>query len=114
MLAKRAGIRARHPDAFKVADWVGMRAKLDVFCHNRAQKILPSLRTVKMRHDKDNSGRQSGKGADDARRERLKLALRENLKRRKSQGGERADFTISSPNPDDVTVADPGKNHPGK
>jgi hypothetical protein len=71
-------------------------------------------RRSKMRHDKDNRGRQSGKGADDVRRERLKLALRENLKRRKSQGRGRDDFTISSSNPDDVTVADPGKNHPGK
>ncbi|MGC1560238.1 MAG: hypothetical protein WA820_10370 [Bradyrhizobium sp.] len=71
-----------------------------------------------MGDDKDNRGRQSGKGAHDARRERLKLALRENLKRRKSQGRGRDDFTISSSNPDDVTaadpVADPGKNHPGK
>jgi hypothetical protein len=67
-----------------------------------------------MRDDKDNSGRQSGKGAHDARRERLKLALRENLKRRKSQDRGQDDFTISSSNPDDVAVADPGKNHPGK
>jgi hypothetical protein len=68
----------------------------------------------KMRHDKDNRGRQPGKGAHDARRERLKLALRENLKRRKSQGRGRDDFTISSSDPDAVTVADPDKNHPGK
>ena len=45
MLAKRAGTAARHADAFKVTDRVGMRAKLDVFCHNRAQIILAFLQT---------------------------------------------------------------------
>jgi hypothetical protein len=57
MLAKRAGIRARPADAFKVADRVGMRAKLDVFCHNREQKILPSLQTV------EDATRQGQQGA---------------------------------------------------
>jgi hypothetical protein len=48
---------------------------------------------------KDNQDRLSGKsGADvkDSRRDRLKLALRENLKRRKSQARGRGDAGASS------------------
>jgi hypothetical protein len=47
---------------------------------------------------KDNQDRLSGKtGADvkDSRRDRLKLALRENLKRRKSQARGRSDAASS-------------------
>jgi hypothetical protein len=50
----------------------------------------------------------------DVRQERLKLALRENLKRRKSQARGRDDFTISSSQSDDVTTGDMSENHPGK
>jgi hypothetical protein len=48
---------------------------------------------------KDNQDRAAGKtGADvkDSRRDRLKLALRENLKRRKSQARGRSDVGASS------------------
>ena len=48
---------------------------------------------------KDNQDKLSGKtGADvkDSRRDRLKLALRENLKRRKSQARGRSDVGASS------------------
>jgi hypothetical protein len=49
----------------------------------------------------------AGQGAKDTRRERLKLALRENLKRRKSQAREKSDFkddfTPASPFSDEVT-----------
>ena len=48
---------------------------------------------------KDNQDKLSGKtGADvkDSRRDRLKLALRENLKRRKSQARGRSDAGASS------------------
>jgi hypothetical protein len=48
---------------------------------------------------KDNRDRAAGKtGADvrDSRRDRLKLALRENLKRRKSQARGRSDVGASS------------------
>ena len=48
---------------------------------------------------KDNQDRAAGKtGADvkDSRRDRLKLALRENLKRRKSQARGRSDGGASS------------------
>ena len=42
------------------------------------------------------SERPTGKAAKDRRQERLRLALRENLKRRKSQAKERSDFTPAS------------------
>jgi hypothetical protein len=60
------------------------------------------------------SRRQREKETQDARRERLKLALRENLKRRRSQARGRDDFTVSSPTSDDVTAREPGEKHPGK
>ena len=49
----------------------------------------------------------------DSRQDRLKLALRENLKRRKSQARERADFTPSSSAADEVT-RDNSEESPGK
>jgi hypothetical protein len=59
------------------------------------------------------SERPAGKAAKDRRQERLKLALRENLKRRKSQARERGDFTPASSAPDEVARND-GKESPGK
>jgi hypothetical protein len=57
---------------------------------------------------------QRRKGDDkDLRRDRLKAALRENLKRRKSQGKGREEITPSS-NPGDVAAGETGKKHPGK
>ena len=50
------------------------------------------------------SGARSGKAPKDRRQERLKLALRENLKRRKSQARERIDFTPSSSGADEVAA----------
>ncbi|KRQ99860.1 hypothetical protein [Bradyrhizobium valentinum] len=52
---------------------------------------------------KDNQDKAAGKtGADvkDSRRDRLKLALRENLKRRKSQARGRSDVGASSESAD--------------
>jgi len=67
-----------------------------------------------MTDGKDKGQRQSAKGAKDPRQERLKLALRENLKRRKSQARGRDDFTISSSDSDDLAPQDTGEKHPGK
>jgi len=53
---------------------------------------------------KDNQDRPAGRNdADvkDSRRDRLKLALRENLKRRKSQARGRSETSASSENADD-------------
>jgi hypothetical protein len=67
-----------------------------------------------MKHGKAKGQRQSAKGAKDLRQERLKLALRENLKRRKSQARGRDDFTVSSSDPDDLAPSDASEKHPDK
>jgi hypothetical protein len=67
-----------------------------------------------MKDEKDKRDGQSRKPAADLRRERLKQALRENLKRRKSQARGRDDFTMASSNPDDVSPHDRSKKTPGK
>jgi hypothetical protein len=50
------------------------------------------------------SSEPSGRPVRDKRQDRLKLALRENLKRRKTQARERADVTPSSGTSDDVAI----------
>jgi len=50
-----------------------------------------------MKDGGNNSGRMADKAAKGSRQKRLKLALRENLKRRKSQARQRGDFTPASP-----------------
>ena len=63
---------------------------------------------------KDNQDRPAGKSdADvkDSRRDRLKLALRENLKRRKSQARGRSDADASSEN-DDASLNDASREKP--
>jgi hypothetical protein len=56
----------------------------------------------------------SGRPAKDLRQDRLKLALRENLKRRKSQARGRDDFTTAPSNSDDVDPDDGSEKKPGK
>ena len=56
-----------------------------------------------MNNDGSGRGRPVDEAARDKRQDRLKLALRENLKRRKSQARERADFTPASPASDEVS-----------
>ena len=67
-----------------------------------------------MRDNGKERRRETGKAANGARRERLKLALRENLKRRKSQARGRDDFTVSSSDSDDVAPSETNRSHPGK
>jgi hypothetical protein len=67
-----------------------------------------------MKDGKDKREGQSGKGAKELRQDRLKLALRENLKRRKSQARGRDDFTIASSKSDEVAPHDGSKKDPGK
>jgi len=57
-----------------------------------------------MKDSENDSGSRSGKTAKDQREARLKQALRENLKRRKSQARERVDFTSSSSGADEVAA----------
>jgi hypothetical protein len=59
------------------------------------------------------SGARSGKATKDRREARLRLALRENLKRRKSQARARGDFTPASSASDEVS-RDSGEESPGK
>jgi hypothetical protein len=67
-----------------------------------------------MKDAKDKSERQTGAGAKNPRQDRLKLALRENLKRRKSQARGRSEVTTVPSNPDDVSPHDGGGKKPGK
>ena len=62
-----------------------------------------------MKDDRDKREGQSGKGAKELRQDRLKLALRENLKRRKSQARGRDDFKSDDVAPHDGSKKDPGK-----
>ncbi len=66
-----------------------------------------------MTDDGQESDRPAGQTAKGGRQQRLKLALRENLKRRKSQARERADFTPASPASGGVS-RDRLKETPGK
>jgi hypothetical protein len=66
-----------------------------------------------MKDDGQGSGRPAGQAAKNKRQDRLKLALRENLKRRKSQARERTDFTPSSSASDEV-ARESGEEVPGK
>jgi hypothetical protein len=50
----------------------------------------------------------------DPRQDRLKLALRENLKRRKSQARGRSDVTVAPSNEDDVSPHDVSGKKPGE
>jgi len=67
-----------------------------------------------MKDEKDKGEEQSGKPAKDLRQERLKQALRANLKRRKSQAGGRDDFTATSSSSDKVSPHDRGEKKPDK
>jgi hypothetical protein len=63
-----------------------------------------------MKDEKD----KSGKPAKDLRQDRLKQALRENLKRRKSQARGRDDFTIASSDSDEISPHHGGEKTPGE
>ena len=75
-----------------------------------------------MKDDKDNREGQPGKPGknprqdprQDRRQDRLKLALRENLKRRKSQARGRDDFTAAASKADDVSLHDDSEKAPGE
>jgi len=59
-----------------------------------------------MKDDQDERERQTGIGTKDSRQDRLKLALRENLKRRKSQARGRSDPATSSSGHTDAALDD--------
>jgi len=66
-----------------------------------------------MKDDSDKrEGQTGGLSKKHARQDRLKLALRENLKRRKSQARGRSDTASAPSNPDDASH-DGGGKKPG-
>jgi hypothetical protein len=66
-----------------------------------------------MKDGKDKREGQSGRPATELRQARLKLALRANLKRRKSQARARGDFTNAASS-DDIASHERGEEKPGK
>jgi hypothetical protein len=75
-----------------------------------------------MKDDKDKREEQPGKPEKnprknprkDLREDRLKLALRENLKRRKSQARGRDDFAGAASNADEASLHEDGDKAPGE
>jgi hypothetical protein len=67
-----------------------------------------------MKDEKDKREGQTGKAAKNPRQDRLKLALRENLKRRKSQTRGRSDSMAAPSAGDDVTPHDVSEKKPGE
>jgi hypothetical protein len=71
-----------------------------------------------MKNDKDNREGPSGESEKnlrlDPRNDRLKLALRENLKRRKSQARGRDDSAGAASNADEATPHEGGEKAPGE
>ncbi len=67
-----------------------------------------------MKDDKEKGEGQAGSPAKSQKQDRLKRALRENLKRRKSQARERS-HTIAAPSDDvDIALHDDGAQKPGE
>jgi hypothetical protein len=67
-----------------------------------------------MKDEKDKREGQTGTAAKNPRQDRLKLALRENLKRRKSQARGRSHSMAAPSAGDDVTPHDVSGKKPGE
>jgi hypothetical protein len=67
-----------------------------------------------MKDEKDKREGQTRAAERNPRQDRLKLALRENLKRRKSQARGRSDITVAPSNGDDLTPDDVSGKKPGE
>jgi hypothetical protein len=67
-----------------------------------------------MKDDDDKRERQPGAAARNPRADRLKLALRENLKRRKSQARGRSDVAGASSDDAEATLHDQTGKKPGE
>ena len=66
-----------------------------------------------MQDDQDKRAGKTGLDVKDSRQQRLKLALRENLKRRKSQARGRSDEAAASSETADVSLDDAGGDKTG-
>jgi hypothetical protein len=68
-----------------------------------------------MKDEKDGQERQAAKNLKaDPRQDRLKLALRENLKRRKSQARGRSDTAAAPTSDDAASLHDDSRKKPGE
>ena len=67
-----------------------------------------------MKGDQGKGTKKTGADVKDSRRDRLKLALRENLKRRKSQARGRSDVDAAPSENADVSVDDASGAKPGQ
>jgi hypothetical protein len=65
-----------------------------------------------MKDDKHKREGQTGAAVKNPRQDRLKLALRENLKRRKSQARGRSEITMAPSNGDDASPHDASGKKP--
>jgi hypothetical protein len=65
-----------------------------------------------MQDDRDKRAEKAGRDVRDSRHQRLKLALRENLKRRKSQARGRSDEAAASSEMTDASLDDAGGEKP--
>ena len=66
-----------------------------------------------MKDNQDRAAEKTGADVKDSRRDRLKLALRENLKRRKSQARGRSDADAASSGSPDFPLDDASGEKPG-
>jgi len=67
-----------------------------------------------MQDDKDKHEVQTGSLKKNPKQDRLKLALRENLKRRKSQARGRSHMAVAPSDDVDVSLHDDSEKKPGK
>ena len=67
-----------------------------------------------MKGDRGKGTEKTGTDVKDSRRDRLKLALRENLKRRKSQARGRSDIDAASSESADASLDDASGEKPDK
>jgi hypothetical protein len=67
-----------------------------------------------MTDDRDKGAGKTARDVKDSRQQRLKLALRENLKRRKSQARGRSDEAAASSETADASLDDAGGEKPGQ
>ena len=67
-----------------------------------------------MQDDQDKRAGTAKPDVKDSRQQRLKLALRENLKRRKSQARGRSDEAAASSESADASLDDAGGEKPGR
>jgi len=67
-----------------------------------------------MTDDQEKRAGKAGRDVRDSRQQRLKLALRENLRRRKSQARGRSDEAAASSETADASLDDSGGEKPGQ